>query len=359
VSAAVRAEPARAVAAPPARRGIDPRWLSSSLLTLILVIGQWRFQILGDSYLPWSIALGTALVTELVLHRLMTGKWVNLLSAYISGNSVAILLKPAGGLLWPFAVCSVFAILSKYVLRYRERHLWNPTNLSVCLMLLLASSSVGMLSHEWGNDPAMVAVIWAVGVLVVWRARVWHLTLGYLALFVFFAWVRTWLNGQPLPSELAPVTGPMYQLFMFFMVTDPRTVVSGRARQMGVLVLVALVECLIRIGADREWLGVDSPLRVAPRCSRCSSSGRCSCGCNCARGQPRRPAPAPSRQTAQLLLARPQRAADGRADAAARAEQDHLHVRDADAQLRAGGGVGEPCTSIRSSARRSRGPSSW
>jgi enediyne biosynthesis protein E5 len=254
---------ARAVGAP-VRKGIDPRWLSSSLLTLILVIGQWQFQILGDDYAPWATALGTALASEILLHWLSTGRTVNLLSAYISGNSVAILLKPVRGALWPFAVCALLAILSKYVLRYRGRHLWNPTNLSVCLMLLLASGTTGMLSHEWGNHPAMVAIIWAVGLLVVIRARVWHLTVGYLVLFALFAWVRTWFNGQPLLAELGPVTGPMYQLFMFFMVTDPRTIVSGRRNQLGVLALVALVECLIRLAADFEWLGPANPLRVAP-----------------------------------------------------------------------------------------------
>jgi enediyne biosynthesis protein E5 len=247
-----------------AKKRIDPRWLSSSLLTLILVIGQWRFQILGDSYVPWMLALGTALVAELVLHWLATGRTVNLLSAYISGNSVAILLKPAAGLLWPFVVCSLLAILSKYVLRYRERHLWNPTNLSVCLMLLLAPGITGMLSHEWGNDPLMVAVIWAVGLVVVTRARVWHLTIGYLVLFAVFAWVRTLLNGHPLLTELGPVTGPMYQLFMFFMVTDPRTIVSGRKQQLVVLLLVAAAECLIRIACDFEWIGDQNPLRFAP-----------------------------------------------------------------------------------------------
>src|SRR5262249_22615921 len=150
------------IAAPVERKRIDPRWFSSSLLTLILAIGQWKFQILGDSYVPWMVALGTALLAEAVLHHAATGRWPNLLSAYISGNSVAILLKPLGSL-WPFAVCSLLAILSKYVLRYRGRHLWNPTNFSVCAMLLVASGQVSMLSHQWGNDPSMVAIIWGIG----------------------------------------------------------------------------------------------------------------------------------------------------------------------------------------------------
>lgn len=260
--------PALSAAAPNAwaqpRKGIDPRWLSSSLLTLILVIGQWRFQILGDSYVPWLLALSTALAAEILLHWLHTGRGVNLLSAYISGNSVAILLKPQGSLLWPFVVCALLAILSKYVLRYRDRHLWNPTNFSVCALLLLAPQAVSMLSHQWGNDLGIVVAIWAIGLLVVTRARVWHLTLGYLVLFVAFAWLRTLVNGHTFQAEIGPVTGPMYQLFMFFMVTDPRTIVSGRKQQLGVLVLVALAECLIRLAADFEWLGASNPLLLAP-----------------------------------------------------------------------------------------------
>ena len=246
------------------RKGIDPRWFSSTLLTLILVVGQWKSQILGDDYRPWLVALGTCVGAELVLHALHTGKFVNLLSAYISGNSVAILVKPQGSLLWPFVVGALLAILSKYVLRYGERHLWNPTNFSICALLLLAPHSVSILSHQWGNDPYIVGAIWIVGLLVVIRARVWHLTVGYLVLFVFFAWIRTLFNGQTMAAELGPVTGPMYQLFMFFMVTDPRTIVSGRKAQLGVLFLIALAECVIRLAADFEWLSPENPLLLAP-----------------------------------------------------------------------------------------------
>jgi hypothetical protein len=255
---------AAATAVPKARRGIDPRWFSSSLLTLILAIGQWRFQILGDSYLPWMCALGTALVAEIVLFKLHSDGFPNLLSAYISGNSVAILLKPSSDVLWPFIVCSLLAIASKYVLRYKGRHLWNPTNFSVCALLVLATGRVSILSHQWGNDPTMVAIIWAVGLLTVIRARVWHLTIGYLAMFALLAWVRTWFNDQPLRSELGPVTGPMYQLFMFFMVTDPRTVVRGRGLQMIVLAFVALTECAIRLACDFDVLPSGNPLCAAP-----------------------------------------------------------------------------------------------
>jgi len=244
---------------------IDARWYSASLLTAFLVIGQWRFQILGDSYLPWACALGTAVLTELLLGRMTAGRWVNLLSAYISGNSVAILLKPAGTLLWPFVLCAFLSIASKYVLAWRGKHLWNPTNFGICVVLALGAAHVSILSHQWGNELWTVAILWCLGGITVVRAKVWHLPLAWLAAFVAFAWLRAQvIDGGRFESELAPITGPMYTMFMFFMVTDPKTIVRGKGLQIAIAVLIAAVECAIRLLAEWDVLRSDNPLAVAP-----------------------------------------------------------------------------------------------
>jgi hypothetical protein len=99
---------------------------------------------------------------------------------------------------------------------------------------------------------------------VVIRARVWHLTIGYLALFAALAWLRTLFNGHSFLAEVGPITGPMYTLFVFFMVTDPRTIVSGRGKQLFVLLVIALLECAIRMAADGGWLSDTNPLVFAP-----------------------------------------------------------------------------------------------
>jgi hypothetical protein len=154
----------------PARFAIPPKYLSSILITIVLVVGQLVGDIVGG-YDRLILALGAAVAAELVLSRLLRGRWPVLLSAYISGNSIAILTKPAGGLLWPFWMGSVLAIMSKYALTYRNRHLWNPTNFSISALLLLAPGSMSLLSHQWGNDvatwvalrPESLAVAVAVG----------------------------------------------------------------------------------------------------------------------------------------------------------------------------------------------------
>ena len=241
---------------------IHPRYLIVFLITLILVVGEWRYAILGG-YERLAVALAACVVTEAVCSRLVRGHFVNLASAYVSGISLSLLLKPQAGLLWPFALGGLLAIASKYVVVYRNRHLFNPSNFAISALLLLAPGTVAILSHQWGNDLATNAVIWAVGLLVVWRARMLHVTLTYVVSFLLLAAVRTAVVDGPLLAEIAPITGPMYQLFIFFMVTDPRTTVRSRRGRILVAVLVAMVEAVIRLAGDHH-VGLLRPLYPAP-----------------------------------------------------------------------------------------------
>lgn len=236
--------PERAVPPDGAGLRIDPRYLSSGLITLILVFGQMYVGFLHDlSQLLTAIAV--ALAAELVLGRLLTGKWLNPASAYITGISCGILLRSLS--LWPYAVASLLSIMSKYVLRYRGRHLWNPSNLGICVVLFAAPGTVAALSEQWGNDLWAMAVIWVLGSVILWRAKRFHVTFTYAASFVALAFVRSLVTETPFLSEVAPITGPMYQLMAFFMVTDPATSVSPRGGRIAVVILVALAETAMRL----------------------------------------------------------------------------------------------------------------
>jgi Na+-translocating ferredoxin:NAD+ oxidoreductase RnfD subunit len=231
-------------------RKIDPRYLISFLITLVLVAAQLRYQMFGG-YERLLLALGVCMATEATLSWFDRGKVVNLQSAYISGISLTLLIKPQGAALWPFALGAFLAISSKYVLRYRDNHLWNPTNFAISALLLCAPERVSVLSHQFGNDVATNLVIWTFGLIIAARVGVLHITLTYVLTFLLLGVARALALGQPVLPEIAPITGPMYQLFVFFMITDPRTVVWGRGKQIVVAMLIALMETLIRLASDR------------------------------------------------------------------------------------------------------------
>src|SRR5581483_8957046 len=229
--------------APPRRAvwksALDSRFAPPVFITLILLVGNLSFGIL-ESYQKTLLAIGTSIACELILGRIFLHKWLHPASAYITGISVGILLRSPA--FWPYALCAALSITSKYALRFRGRHVWNPSNFGICAMLFLASDAVAGLSIQWGNNFASLVVIWVLGSLIVWRARRFHITAVYVVSFILLSLLRAHITGDPWQAEISPITGPMYQLFIFFMITDPKTTVRSRKGQCMVAVAVALVE---------------------------------------------------------------------------------------------------------------------
>jgi enediyne biosynthesis protein E5 len=223
---------------------LDSRYVPPLFITLILLVGHLSFGIL-ESYQRTLLAIATSIAAELVLGRVFYKKWPNLASAYISGISVGILLRSPA--FWPYALCALITITSKYVLRVKGRHLWNPSNFGICVMLFLAADTVASLSIQWGNNLAAMLVIWALGSFIIARHRRFHITATYVLSFAAFAFLRAAILHDPWQAEISPITGPEYQLFIFFMITDPRTTVQSRLGQSVVVFCVALVEFFLRL----------------------------------------------------------------------------------------------------------------
>jgi hypothetical protein len=241
-----------AVAPPPAKPttalgrffSAENRYLSPLFITLILLVGNLSFGLL-ESFSRTALAIGTALVLEVALGRWFWGRIPNLASAYITGISVGILLRSPE--FWPYALCSAIAITSKYAVRVRGRHIWNPSNFSICVMLLVAPEFVATLSIQWGNTVWPMVIIWVLGAFIVYRVHRFHITATYVTSFVVLALLRTMITGHPFLAEVAPITGPMYQLFIFFMITDPKTTVTPKWAQCLVAALVAVAELILRL----------------------------------------------------------------------------------------------------------------
>jgi Na+-translocating ferredoxin:NAD+ oxidoreductase RnfD subunit len=236
-------------APPPSRAGRrswmpDNRFLAPILITVILLAGQLTYGIL-ESGTRTLLAIASSILMELVLARLLTGRWPHLASAYITGISVGILIRSPA--FWPYALCSLISITSKYAIRWHGRHLWNPSNLGVSAMLFLAPATVAGLSVQWGNAAWPMLVIWCLGASIVGRLRRFHICATYVASFLALSGMRCVVTGDPWPAAVAPITGPMYQLFVFFMITDPKTTVRTRRGQCLVAFAVALVEAVLRL----------------------------------------------------------------------------------------------------------------
>lgn len=224
---------------------VPPGFIGPILITAIVVAAHISFGVL-DGWEKFAAALIAAVVTESVLHKIVVGKWRNLSSAYISGNSAGILVRSP--FIWPFALCAAISIASKYVFRFRGTHIWNPTNFGIVIMLLIASDSMAVLSIQWGNNMWAMLVIWIVGLAVISKVNRFNICATYVLSFIGFAWLRSMITGDLFLAEIAPLTGPMYQLFVLFMITDPKTTPKSKKAQNIVAFLIAFVEFFFRLG---------------------------------------------------------------------------------------------------------------
>lgn len=256
-------------------------FLAPLLITCILIAGNLKYNLL-EGHWGTAAAIATAISAELVLSLFASGRWPHIASAYITGISVGILLRTP--LLWPYILCTLLSISSKYALRINGRHLWNPSNLGVSIMLFLAPKAVAPLSQQWGNAIWVPLIILGLGSLILFTLGRLHITLTYIAAFVVLTFVRmgvTHGNWEVVPnilngalafvstsmsdgylaaavsgpfaewvSQVALLTAPSYLLFMIFMITDPKTTTRGWRRQCAAAVLVAVAETILRLNRE-------------------------------------------------------------------------------------------------------------
>ena len=151
-----------------------------------------------------------------------------------------------------------FSLLTKYVIRYRGSHVFNPSNIGlVVAFVVLGSSRVEPLDFWWAPLNVWMIAAYAViiggGLLITRRLRL----LALAATFWVALAVGTGIlagSGHCMTTNwaFAPVCGfdfwrvivtsPEVLIFLFFMITDPKTVPAGRVGRVVFGLLVAVGE---------------------------------------------------------------------------------------------------------------------
>jgi len=158
-------------------------------------------------------------------------------SALISSLSLCLLLRTDA--LVMAAIAAALAVGSKFLVRVRGKHVFNPTNIAI-VVLLLTTDRVWVSSGQWGAQ-AMLAFLFAcAGLLVVNRASRSDVTLAFMASYAALMTGRSLWLGEPLTIPLHRLESGAFLLFSFFMISDPKTTPDSRA---GRVLFAALVAC--------------------------------------------------------------------------------------------------------------------
>jgi Na+-transporting NADH:ubiquinone oxidoreductase subunit NqrB len=212
----------------------DPRLYQIAVLASLLVYGLvWLdFDITG---VRAALLLLTVLATQAVGDRL-EGRPPNLRSALISGLSLCLLLRTNRTELAILA--AVVTIAAKFVIRYRGKHIFNPTNGGIVAMLLL-TDQVWVSPGQWGSVAFFAFLMACLGGLVVNRASRSDVTYAFIAFYGALLFGRSWYLGEPFAIPLHRLESGALLLFTFFMISDPKTTPDSRAGRMVFAALVA------------------------------------------------------------------------------------------------------------------------
>lgn len=254
----------------------DPRLHVASVVITIHVLGQvgLHFRVSVPQIL--AAILTTAIIGVAISFR-QTKSFVWPASAMLTGSGIALILRVPGTpnghwtfhAWYVFAGIAAFSLLTKYTFQYRGSHLFNPSNLGLVLaFLLLGSTRVEPLDFWWAplNGWMITAyvVILVGGSLITGRLRLlaaaatfWvalAVGLGVLASSghcITARWAFTPVCGYDYWKVI--ITSPEILIFLFFMITDPKTVPSGRVGRLAFGLLVAVVSVLFMAPQSTEF----------------------------------------------------------------------------------------------------------
>ena len=214
----------------------DPRVYQIATLASLLTYGVFAldFEVRPET----AVAIvGAALATQLVGGLLSTPRRFDPRSALISALSLCLLLRTMS--LRLAIVTAVIAIASKFLIRIRGKHVFNPTNGAIVAMML-ATSAVWVSPGQWGSGVIFAFLLASAGGLVVNRAARADVTWTFLAGWAGLLVGRSLWLGEPLAIPLHRLESGALVLFSFFMISDPRTTPDSRAGRILFAALVAL-----------------------------------------------------------------------------------------------------------------------
>ncbi len=247
----------------------DPRLHLAAVIVSLQVLGQVAFEFrLSIAQILVAVLVCAVLELAIVFRRERVIMWPA--SALLTGNGVAFVLRVPGTEhgdwwslhgWWIFAGTAALALLSKYLIRYRGRHVFNPSNIGlVVVFLALGPERADPLDLWWGPmSPWLalaLAIIVAGGFAILGRLRLLGIAVGFWLAFAARAAVLA-ASGHEMTARwhVGPVTGwefwrvlvfsPEILVFLFFMITDPKTIPAGRAGRRAYAIGIGLLAVLL------------------------------------------------------------------------------------------------------------------
>ena len=255
----------------------DPRLHLAAVIISLQVLGQVAFDFrLSIAQILVSLLTCAVLEMGIAFRRQHVILWPA--SALLTGNGVAFILRVPGTEhgdwwsmhgWWIFAGTAAVSLLSKYLIQFRGGHIFNPSNFGLVLcFLLLGPEHADPLEFWWGPMTPWLALAIAIivsgGLAILLRLRLLGIAIGFWVTFVASIAVLA-ASGHAMTARwhLGPVSdwyfwqvlafSPEILVFLFFMITDPKTIPAGKVGRRVYAVAIGLLAALLAAPQTTEF----------------------------------------------------------------------------------------------------------
>lgn len=197
----------------------DPRYYQIVVLTTLLAVGIG----LLDFGIRWQNAVTIMLMAQATQYfgtRLVGLPHFDPLSALITSLSLTLLLRTE--FIGLAAAAAAIAIGSKFLIRVRGKHVFNPANVALVTLMLL-SDQAWVSSGQWGSAAVGAFGLACLGFLVLTRAKRAETTVVFLCIYGALLFGRAIWLGDPLSIPVHQLQNGALLIFAFFMISDPKT----------------------------------------------------------------------------------------------------------------------------------------
>jgi len=255
----------------------DPRLHLAVVITSLQVIGQVGFQF-PLSIAQILVAIGTCALLEVAIAFRSRRVILWPASALLTGNGVAFVLRVPGTVhgdwwtlrgWWIFVATAAVSLLSKHVIRWRGEHVFNPSNIGLVICFVaLGRNRAAPLDFWWGPMSiwlvlALVVIV-SGGFAILLRLRLLRVALGFWASFAAAIGLLA-LAGHAMTASwhLGPISGfhlwwvlitsPEVLVFLFFMITDPKTAPRSPPARLAYAVSLGLLASVLIAPTTSEF----------------------------------------------------------------------------------------------------------
>lgn len=145
-----------------------------------------------------------------------------------------------------YLIAIAFAVFSKAFLTADRKHLLNPANAGVVLVLLAFPGLVAGAPKAFNFDTWLYVLFTVVGIFVSSYAKVLPIAIAWVFSFGFFAILRSWIGHVPLSLAFLPMLAPSFFVFTFHMITDPGTAPGSLRGRIFYTFAVAGIDAIMR-----------------------------------------------------------------------------------------------------------------